>query len=223
MHLPEYQYRLFPIPSILATGKLLAKYPEISGLNVTIPYKVLILPFLDELSPEARDIGTVNCIQVIRTPGDTRLIGYNTDVAGFVQSISPLLGKHHTKALVLGSGGASRAVVYALGQLGISSILVTRKPGSANSMNYDDLTEHLIAENTIIINTTPLGMFPETDAAPPIPYQFLGNRHLLFDLIYNPEETVFLRKGRIAGAKVQNGLEMLKMQAEESWKIWNGD
>jgi shikimate dehydrogenase len=219
--LTDHEYRLFPLRSLIELQALLTNFPGISGLNVTIPYKISVLPLLYEVSQEAQAINAVNCIKVNSEQGKFRLTGFNTDAWGFRQSLIPLIEKHHEKALVLGTGGASHAVVFVLNQMGIQSTLVSRNPVSGYILNYSHLTEQLIYENTLIINTTPLGMFPELGTSPPIPYHFLGNRHLLFDLVYNPEETVFLKKGREAGAKTKNGLEMLQLQAEESWKIWN--
>jgi shikimate dehydrogenase len=220
LHLPDHEYRLFPLNSINELQALLSDFREISGLNVTIPYKISVLPLLDEVSQEAMAINAVNCITVSRKPGKLWLTGYNTDAGGFRQSLIPII-KHHVKALVLGTGGASRAVVFALDQMGIQSTLVSRNPVAANILNYSDLSKQLMSENTLVINTTPVGMLPEIKTSPPIPYHLLGNRHLLYDLVYNPEETCFLKKGREAGAETKNGLEMLKLQAEESWKIWN--
>ena len=183
------------------------------GFNVTIPYKEAIIPYLDSLDFHAEQIGAVNTIQI----KNGKKIGFNTDWIGFKKSLEPLLKPHHKKALILGTGGASKAVIYALKQLQIDTLIVSR-----NGKNtYEDLSEEIIQNNTIIINCTPVGTFPNTDSAPDIPYQFITKNHLVYDLIYNPAETLFLKKCKENGAVTKNGLEMLEIQAEESWKIWN--
>ena len=184
------------------------------GYNVTIPYKEAVISYLDALDNHAKQIGAVNTIQVHK--GQKK--GFNTDWIGFKKSIEPLLQLHHTKALILGSGGASKAVIYALKQLQITTAVVSRTKGD---FTYQQLDEELLKEHTIIINTTPLGTFPETSLAPVIPYQFISKQHLVYDLVYNPEETLFLKKCRKNGAEIKNGLQMLEIQAEEAWKIWN--
>lgn len=183
------------------------------GFNVTIPYKEAVIPYLDELDLHAEKIGAVNVIKVSKD----KKIGYNTDWIGFKKSIQPLLKTHHTKALVLGSGGASKAIIYALSQLGIQTLTVSRN----GSTTYQDISLEIIKSHTIIINCTPIGTFPNIDLAPEIPFQFITNNHLVYDLIYNPNETLFLKKCKEKGAVIKNGLEMLEIQAEESWKIWN--
>jgi shikimate dehydrogenase len=223
LHLPDYEYRLFPLRNVNEFSELLCENPQIVGLNVTLPYKISILPFLDQLSPEAREAGAVNCIKVSKCSGNTITKGFNTDVFGFIQSFRHLLAKNHSNALILGTGGASKAVVYALEQLGIQSRLVSRNPNSENSLDYNEVTKAILSEYAIIINATPIGMYPETGAFPLLPYQFIDNRHLLIDLIYNPEETVFLKRGRDAGARTKNGLEMLHLQADQSLNIWLDD
>lgn len=195
---------------------LLKQYPNLKGINITIPHKENILPYLDRLSPAAAEIGAVNCVVF----QDGKLIGHNTDYFGFRESLKPLLSAAHKQALVLGTGGSSKAVLFALKQLGISARLVSRKP-SATQLSYADLDQKLFEENLLIINTSPVGMSPEMDAAPQIPYHFLGPKHLLYDLIYNPAETQFLKKGKVQAAKVKNGLEMLELQALRSWEHWN--
>ncbi|MBV8253868.1 MAG: shikimate dehydrogenase [Chitinophaga sp.] len=210
------QYENFPIPEIAAFPALLQQQPDLVGLNVTIPYKEVVIPFLDELSDAVKHIGAVNCIRF----EEGRKIGYNTDVIGFTNSLKPLLQPHHTRALVLGTGGAAKAVMYALQQLNISFTLVSRKAGP-NAVAYDALTQEDMAANTLIINTTPLGMYPNVDDMPPIPYQYLDSRHLLYDLVYNPPETKFLLAGKERGATIKNGHEMLILQAEAAWEIWN--
>lgn len=183
------------------------------GFNVTIPYKETIIPYLDSLDYHAEQIGAVNTIKI----ENEKKIGFNTDWIGFKKSIEPLLKLHHTKALILGTGGASKAVIYALKQLQIETLIVSRN----GETTYEDLSKEIIQNHTIIINCTPVGTFPNTDSAPEIPYQFITKNHLVYDLIYNPAETLFLKKCKENGAVTKNGLEMLEIQAEESWKIWN--
>ncbi len=183
------------------------------GFNVTIPYKEVIIPYLDSLDFHAEKIGAVNTIKI----ENEKKIGFNTDWIGFKKSIEPLLNSHHTKALILGTGGASKAVIYALDQLKIETLIVSRN----GKTSYQDLSEEIIQNHAIIINCTPVGTFPNIDAAPEIPYHFITKNHLAYDLIYNPAETLFLKKCKEKGAVVKNGLEMLEIQAEASWKIWN--
>lgn len=183
------------------------------GFNVTIPYKETIIPYLDSLDLHAKKIGAVNTIKL----ENGKKIGFNTDWIGFKKSIEPLLNSHHTKALILGTGGASKAVIYALDQLKIETLMVSRY----GEISYEDLSEEIIQNHAIIINCTPVGTFPNVDAAPEIPYHFITKNHLAYDLIYNPAETLFLKKCKEKGAVVKNGLEMLEIQAEASWKIWN--
>ncbi len=183
------------------------------GFNVTIPYKEAIIPYLDSLDFHAEKIGAVNTIKL----ENGKKIGFNTDWIGFKKSIEPLLNSHHTKALILGTGGASKAVIYALDQLKIETLMVSRY----GEISYEDLSEEIIQNHAIIINCTPVGTFPNVDAAPEIPYHFITKNHLAYDLIYNPAETLFLKKCKEKGAVVKNGLEMLEIQAEASWKIWN--
>lgn len=214
------EYQLLPISSIELFPSLLIKYPHLKGINVTIPYKQEIIPFLTDLSEEARAIGAVNVIKILKEGNELFLKGYNSDVIGFKNSLLPLLRPDIKKALVLGTGGASKAVFYVLKNLGIKVTFVSRKK-SDNAISYEDINEELMNENLLIVNTTPLGMFPESDKFPPIPYQFISPNHVLYDLIYNPQETVFMKKGRDQGAIVKNGLEMLELQAIGSWDIWN--
>lgn len=211
-------YEAYPLADISEFPDLLAANPKIAGLNVTIPYKEAIIPYLDELDPVAEAIGAVNCIAIKN--GHKK--GYNTDATGFEQSLIPLLEAQHTVALILGNGGSSKAVAYALQQLGINYQLISRSR-KKDGHTYADLSPTVIARHKLIINTTPLGMYPNTDAAPPIPYDSITKHHLLFDLIYNPEETKFLALGRSRGATVKNGFEMLKLQADASWDIWSGN
>lgn len=195
---------------------------QIGGLNVTIPYKEQVIPYLDCLDETAMEVGAVNVIRFEDTLAGRRTVGCNSDVTGFRESIRKFLKPYHQKALVLGTGGASKAVVFALKQLGISYQYVSRKSDAENGIiSYDELSRNDIENNLIIINTTPLGMYPEIETAPAIPYEYLTEKHLLFDLVYNPEVTRFLQYGKDAGATSINGLEMLYLQAEAAWIFWN--
>jgi len=215
--LTDMHYDAFPIPKIEQLPALLKKHPKLTGLNVTIPYKESVLPYLDTISDEAQSIGAVNTIKIEHG----LLHGFNTDVFGFRLSLNKLLRTHHRKALVLGHGGASKAVCFVLKQLKISYRIVSRSGTENNFLSYDELTDSIISDYPLIINTTPLGMAPGRLAFPAIPYKGIGKQHLLYDLIYNPEKTIFLIKGQQQGAKIKNGLEMLYLQAEKSWEIWN--
>ena len=208
-------YQAFPLTQIGELPQLLATHTNLRGLNVTIPYKQAVMPLLHGVDAGAAAVGAVNCIDI----RDGKMTGYNTDVIGFRQSLIPLLQHGHTHALVLGTGGASRAVVYVLQQLGIPYLLVSRRQGSGN-ITYADVTADVIATHTLIVNTTPLGMYPHTAALPPLPYAAIGSGHLLYDLIYNPDITSFLAAGAAQGAATKNGFEMLELQAEASWDIW---
>lgn len=210
----DARYDAYAIPSVEDLKTLLQEHPQLKGLNVTIPYKEQVLPLLYETDAAAREIGAVNCIKI----EVGKLIGYNTDHIGFAESLKPLLQPQHTHALILGTGGAAKAVMYALLQLGIEYKIVSRTGGD---MQYADVDEEIMDKYRLIINTTPLGMYPATDTAPEIPYQYLTKEHLLYDLVYNPEETLFLQKGKQQGATIKNGYEMLILQAEVSWQIWN--
>lgn len=212
----EHEYLLFPIAQIDELKKLLLDHPGLKGLNVTIPYKEQVIPFLDELSPVVEQVGACNCIKI----EEGRLIGYNTDVIGFKQTLAPHLKPHHNKALVLGTGGAAKAVYHVLQELKIDYTMVSRTP-SENTITYEMINKVVIEEHTLIINTTPLGMHPHVESAPPLPYAFLSARHYLYDLVYNPDPTLFLKKGKEMGAITENGSAMLVIQAEASWKIWN--
>ena len=209
-------YENFELATINELPQLLKNNPSIHGLNVTIPYKEEVLSFLDEENDIVKEVKACNCIKI----SDGKLLGYNTDVIGFRQSLEKDLEAHHTKALILGTGGAAKAVQYALKTLGISFRNVSRNK-SETSITYDELDGEILNSHHLIINTSPLGMFPKIDEAPPVTYNFITSKHLLFDLIYNPEETVFLKKGKERGAKIINGSQMLILQAEESWRIWN--
>ena len=212
----DAQYLNFEIPDVAMLRDVLRDNPELRGLNVTLPHKQAVIPLLDEMSDEAREIGAVNVIRV----RDGRLRGYNSDIIGFSESIKPLLKPHHTKALVLGTGGASKAICVGLTRLGLEWTYVSRTPREG-MITYDALTPEVMAEYTVIVNCSPVGMYPKVDAAPAIPYECLTPRHLLFDLVYNPEDTLFMQKGRAHGATVKNGLEMLHLQAIASWRFWN--
>jgi shikimate dehydrogenase len=218
LHLKNHSYLNFDMQSCEHFPSLIASEKSLKGLNVTIPYKQEIIPFLDELDKTAKQIGAVNTIKFI---GDNLLKGYNSDVVGFEKSIKPLLKDHHQKALILGTGGASKAVAFVFQKNNISFQFVSRNPNKLNEISYDTLTKQIIENHTIIVNCSPLGTSPKIEKFPDIPYQFLNRQHLLYDLIYNPEETVFLSKGKKQGATIKNGLEMLQLQAEESWRIWN--
>ena len=212
----DCRYETFSIPSIDELPSIIKSNPDLCGLNVTIPYKEEVLSFLDAKSELVNKIKTCNCIKV----SEGKLTGYNTDAPAFEKSLKEKLQPHHKKALILGTGGAAKAVEFSLRQLKISYKNVSRKP-SAKSFSYEQLTDELMQEYTLIINATPLGMYPNIVEAPQIPYHALTSKHYLFDLIYNPEKTLFLQKGEKQGAAIKNGYEMLVLQAEESWKIWN--
>lgn len=207
-------YQLFPLTNIEEFIALIKKHKNLKGLNVTIPYKQAIIPYLDEIDAAAKEINAVNTIQF----KDGKLNGYNTDVLGFEKSISPLLKKKHKKALIFGTGGASKAVVFVLKKLNISFKLISR---SKTKLSYSDIDEKRLKKHRILINTTPLGMFPKVENFPVIDYKGISKKHLAYDLVYNPLETTFLKKAAAQGAKTKNGLEMLEIQAEEAWKIWN--
>ena len=210
------RYELFPLNTIEGLRPLLENNPELEGLNVTIPYKKQVLPYLDE-SRIPEGLLACNCINII----NGKLVGYNTDVTGFEKSLVPLLKTYHQKALVLGNGGATAAVVFVLKKLGIDFDIVSRKRHDHSTLTYQDINKKIISDSLLIINTTPLGMEPDTGSCPDIPYPYLTGKHLLYDLVYNPAKTLFLQKGEERGATIKNGEEMLVLQAEESWRIWN--
>lgn len=212
----ECFYENFSIPDIEELPYLLIQKNNLVGFNITIPYKKQIIPFLHQLTPEVTEMGACNCVRIQHK----KLIGYNTDIVGFENSLKPFLQKNHTHALVLGTGGAAAAVEFVLRKLNISYLNVSRTAAN-NSIQYNGLSKEILAQYHLIINTSPVGQYPNVDASPLIPYEFLGPKHHLYDLIYNPTETQFLKKGKAQGASVQNGYEMLVMQAEESWRIWN--
>lgn len=214
------EYLNFEIPNIKNIKEVLKENPDLRGLNVTIPYKEQVIPFLDELDKDASVIGAVNVIKFARGMfGKQKLIGFNSDIIGFKQSIAPLLTSKHRKALILGTGGASKAVFHGLKQLGVGSTLVSRKEKEF-CITYEEITPEIMKSYTVIVNTTPLGMYPNINSCPNIPYDLLTPDHLLYDLLYNPDETLFMKKGKEKGAVVKNGLEMLLLQAFASWEIW---
>ncbi|PQJ82422.1 shikimate dehydrogenase family protein [Polaribacter glomeratus] len=218
LNLKRHKYVNFDIQQIKDFPLVIGKENNLKGINVTIPYKEAIIPFLDKLDETAKTIGAVNTIKFTKRGN---LKGYNSDVVGFENSIKPLLQSHHKKALILGTGGASKAIAHALNKNNIKFKFVSRNPEGKNEISYDSLTQETLLKYTVIINCTPLGTFPDTEKCPDIPYQFITDTHLLYDLIYNPEVSTFLSKGKEKGAIIKNGFEMLQLQAEESWRIWN--
>lgn len=219
----DAEYLNFEIEDITELRRVILFNPSLRGLNVTIPYKEQVIPFLHTLSPEAEEIGAVNVIRVVRQPGEMynyHLTGYNTDYIGFRESLRPLLRNEiHTDALILGTGGASKAVAQALKDLQITYRFVSRTPAEGR-YSYDELTSEIINTHKLIVNASPVGTFPQFEQCPAIPYEALSPSHLLYDLVYNPTETLFLRKGKAMGATAHNGKEMLELQAEAAWKIW---
>ena len=209
----DAEYSLYPLQE-LTEERIKELLDTLDGMNVTMPYKQVVIPYLDRMDETARAVGAVNVVH--------NKVGYNTDCIGFMNSIRPLLRKSDRKALVLGTGGASKAVCYGLSKLGVSPTLVSRTP-KEGMLGYNQLTEEMMHDYTVIINCTPLGMAPEENTCPDIPYQWITARHLLFDCVYNPEETVFLHKGKAQGATIRNGMEMLTGQAKAAWKIWNNE
>lgn len=215
------EYQLFPVNDLSLLKTLPEVYPSLQGLNVTIPYKINILPYLDFIDPVAEQVNAVNVVKIIRTGSKISLHGYNSDVVGFERSIKPFLKSHHRSALILGTGGASKAAAWVFSKLGISYYYVSRNPSERFQIGYEELDNEIIEKHTIIVNATPLGMAHDIHAKPQLPYHFISDRHLMFDMVYNPPETAFLGSGRKHGATIINGLEMLHIQAEESWLIWN--
>ncbi|WP_010135362.1 shikimate dehydrogenase family protein [Ochrovirga pacifica] len=217
LQLDNHQYVNFDLPEVSLLENIIAEKKEgLTGMNVTIPYKQEVMQFLTEIDEDAKEIGAVNVIKLTQD----KVIGYNTDVYGFQKSIEPFLKSHHTKALILGTGGASKAVKHAFKKLGIAHQYVSRT-AAEGVLTYSSLNKELMEEYSVIVNTSPLGTSPKVELKPDIPYQYLTEKHLLFDLIYNPAETTFLRLGKEQGATIKNGLQMLELQAEKSWEIWN--
>lgn len=216
----DADYDLFPLEDISQLKKLLEGNPDIAGLNVTIPHKQRIIPLLDRLSDEVSMINAVNVVKITRQNNDLILHGYNTDAPAFESELLEFTGKEPGFALVLGTGGAAAAVTYVLGKHGWTYSMVSRQPESGSVLSYNDLTESVFNKAKLIVNTTPLGMFPNTEGYPSIPYHLITSKHYLFDLVYNPETTTFLEKGSQQGANTRNGLGMLYKQAEYAWKIW---
>lgn len=216
--LGDHEYRNFELANIHGFPAILKADPDLKGLNVTYPYKEAVIEYLDELSPEAAEIGAVNCVAI--AAGKTK--GYNTDVYGFAQSIRPFLDRHHERALILGTGGAAKAVSFVLGTFGLELFFVTSDPNKKKerSFLYGEVNRRMMEACKLVVNCTPLGMFPDVDRYPEIPYQYFTPEHLAYDLIYNPEETLFMQKAKEAGASTVNGLSMLQLQAEKSWQIW---
>jgi len=214
-------YENFEIAEIEALNEVLDSNPNLKGLNVTIPYKEKVMQYLDTISPEARAIGAVNVIRISHEGSNYKLKGYNSDVIGFTQSIEPMLDKKwHHKALILGTGGASKAVDYGLRNLGLDTVFVSRyeRPGT---IQYDKVTAEVVKEYNVIVNCTPLGMYPKTEVCPKLPYEAMDSHTILYDLIYNPDETLFMKRGAEYGAQTKNGLEMLLLQAFASWEFWH--
>lgn len=221
LNLKELTYKNFDIPEIMEFPFLIyQREEEFSGFNVTIPYKETIVKYLDRLDADAEKIGAVNTIKVM---GNNELVGFNTDAYGFENSLKPLLKEYHKKALILGTGGASKAVAFVLDKLGIDFLYVSRNPSKENEISYKELDAEIIESHKLLLNCSPVGTFPNIEKSPDIPYEFITNKHYLFDLIYNPSETKFLANGKQKGAQIKNGLEMLELQAERSWEIWNND
>lgn len=229
-NLEGYIYQNFPLQEINEFETILLQNPDLLGLNVTIPYKLDVMQFLNELDITAKAVGAVNTVKITRLNSSDNpetikdnffLKGYNTDVYGFEMSLKPLLQPNHYKALILGTGGASKAIEYVFNKLGIEYLIVSRNPKGENHVSYTELNETAIKNFQLIVNTTPLGTSPNVNECPDIPYEYITDQHFLYDLVYNPAETLFLSKGKEKGAIIQNGLSMLKLQAEKAWEIWN--
>ena len=214
-------YENFEIPSIEALDEVIGANPELKGLNVTIPYKEKVIPYLDSITPEARAIGAVNVIKVTHEGRNTKLKGFNSDVIGFTKSIEPMLDKKwHKTALILGTGGASKAINFGLHHLGLETVFVSRYE-RPETIQYDKITPDVVKEYNVIVNCTPLGMYPKTEECPQLPYEAMDSHTILYDLIYNPDETLFMKRGAQYGAQTKNGLEMLLLQAFASWEFWH--
>lgn len=230
--LSDCEYVAFPIELISEFPEILKNNPDLCGLNVTHPHKIGVIYYLDKLDEAAKEIDAVNCIKVVNShpvadffsgelsSTQVRLEGYNTDAYGFEHSLKPLLHKRHQKALILGNGGASRAVAYVLKKLHIDFQIVCRRARN-KQLAFEDINSEILKEHLLIVNTTPLGTFPNVTECPNIPYEFLSDKHLVYDLVYNPAETEFLKRAKKQGATIKNGLEMLHIQAEKAWEIWN--
>jgi shikimate dehydrogenase len=216
-HIVNTQYENYPIESVNQFHQLWQQEPQLEGMNITIPHKKAVIPFLDHTSTVVNAINACNCIRKY----NGKLYGYNTDVIGFEKSLQPFLQPHHQKALILGTGGAAAAVAWVLQKLGISFKYVSRSSNGEEVISYEALNNTILQEHLLIINTSPVGMYPHVNEAPNLNYEALTDKHHLYDLIYNPAETLFLTKGKERGASIQNGLEMLHLQAEASWEIWN--
>ncbi|HNW49615.1 MAG TPA: shikimate dehydrogenase [Prolixibacteraceae bacterium] len=220
--LVDCRYLNFEIESIDLFPSIFEKNPDICGLNCTIPYKQQVIPFLDEIDEETQAVGAVNTIKIIRTANGVKLKGFNTDIIGFERSLKPMLSEKHKKALILGTGGASKAIKHILTKLNIDYLSASiEEPLNESEIRYYQIDKAMIGERLVIINATPLGTFPKVDNCPSIPYEYLSCDHVLFDLVYNPEITLFMKRGLEKGARVKNGLEMLHGQALASWEIWN--
>ncbi len=221
-NLNDYQYQNFEIDSIKKFPSIFKENPDILGLNCTIPYKQEVMQYLDEIDEETKIVAAVNTIKPIKTADGLKLKGYNTDIIGFENSLKPMLNEQHKKALILGTGGASKAIKHILTKLGIEYISASIEDELfENEIPYSQIDSAMIKERLVIINATPLGTFPKVDACPDIPYNSITDQHVLFDLVYNPEITLFMKKGKEMGANVKNGLEMLHGQALAAWEIWN--
>jgi shikimate dehydrogenase len=217
----DAEYVNFEIKHVWDLKIVLRMHPNLCGLNVTLPHKVDVIPLLDGITTNARSIGAVNVIKFKRGRfGKLHLEGHNSDITGFKESIAPTVNESHRKALILGTGGASKAIYHGLLQLGVEPLYVSRTP-KKEAITYADIAEKTMKEYTVIVNATPLGMYPDTESYPDIPYKYITSKHILYDLLYNPDETLFMKKGKERGATVKNGLEMLLLQAYASWDIWN--
>ena len=217
----DYLYKNFEIPDIKELPKLIKDNSDLEGLNITIPYKQQVIQLLDDINPDTERIGAVNTIKITRKDDKIHLKGFNTDAFGFMESIIPLIKPYHTKALILGTGGASKAVAYIMEKLMIEYKFVSRTPKADNHLGYDMLDSQTMNDFHVIVNTSPLGTYPNIKTYPPIPYHLLTSKHLLYDLVYNPPETAFILKGKEQGATTKNGYDMLVGQAEKAWEIWN--
>ena len=220
-NISEVSYEVFPTEKCEDILAWVIANKDLAGFNVTIPHKTAIMPLLHEIHPAAMETGAVNTVKVIRNGDQFRLIGFNTDIFGFESSIKPLLKSHHQAAIILGTGGAARAAAWVFKKLAVDFVFVSRNPQGLNQIHYKSIGKELLQDFHIIVNASPVGMWPDVSAKPALPYHLLGPKHLLFDMVYNPEQTAFLAEAQKYGAAVRNGLEMLHLQAEKSWEIWN--